>query len=201
MAFEDMKEHGTEAGARILASPCAAAGLLPACRGPCAHPGVRLLAHSTCLSIAMESITSPGSTLHALLLQRSRPSPPACRSLPRALLGSTLHALPSLCFPLAAVKAAGKWRQEGKTYEVQDGDIIHWCAALPGSFCICCMAVEVSRVCKTYEVQDGDIIHWCAACTEAVCTEPLGVCGGRCCGPLLKRAMSGTTACTQCVES
>ena len=26
----------------------------------------------------------------------------------------------------AAVKAAGKWRQEGKTYEVQDGDIIHW---------------------------------------------------------------------------
>lgn len=26
----------------------------------------------------------------------------------------------------AAVKAAGKWRQEGKMYEVQDGDIIHW---------------------------------------------------------------------------
>ncbi|KAL4858911.1 Obg-like ATPase 1 [Chlorella vulgaris] len=26
----------------------------------------------------------------------------------------------------AAVKAAGKWRQEGKTYEVLDGDIIHW---------------------------------------------------------------------------
>jgi ribosome-binding ATPase YchF (GTP1/OBG family) len=29
-------------------------------------------------------------------------------------------------FPVAAVKAAGKWRQEGKTYEVLDGDIIHW---------------------------------------------------------------------------
>ncbi|EFN55221.1 hypothetical protein CHLNCDRAFT_56178 [Chlorella variabilis] len=26
----------------------------------------------------------------------------------------------------AAVKSAGNWRQEGKTYEVQDGDIIHW---------------------------------------------------------------------------
>ncbi len=25
---------------------------------------------------------------------------------------------------LAAVKAAGKYRQEGKTYEVKDGDII-----------------------------------------------------------------------------
>jgi len=31
----------------------------------------------------------------------------------------------SPCVP-AAVKAAGKWRQEGKMYEVQDGDIIHW---------------------------------------------------------------------------
>ena len=26
----------------------------------------------------------------------------------------------------AAVQAAGKYRQEGKAYEVQDGDIIHW---------------------------------------------------------------------------
>lgn len=32
----------------------------------------------------------------------------------------------SACAPRAAVKAAGKWRQEGKQYEVQDGDIIHW---------------------------------------------------------------------------
>lgn len=27
---------------------------------------------------------------------------------------------------MAEVKAAGKYRQEGKTYEVQDGDIIHF---------------------------------------------------------------------------
>lgn len=27
---------------------------------------------------------------------------------------------------MSAVKAAGKYRQEGKTYVVQDGDIIHF---------------------------------------------------------------------------
>lgn len=53
--------------------------------------------------------------------------------LPRTTLcAASPLSLTTLCTVLcppslaAAVKAAGKWRQEGKTYEVQDGDIIHW---------------------------------------------------------------------------
>ncbi len=53
--------------------------------------------------------------LHGAALHLS-PAPPALQTPPRI-------APPASC---AAVKAAGKWRQEGKMYEVQDGDIIHW---------------------------------------------------------------------------
>lgn len=62
---------------------------------------------------------------------RASEAPHARTQLPRVCISArpprplALHPAPPAP-PGAAVKAAGKWRQEGKTYEVQDGDIIHW---------------------------------------------------------------------------
>ena len=117
---------------------------------------------------------SPGSTLHALLLQRSRPSPPACRSLPRAL-PAPRHWFNTPCAALSLLPSRS--RQGGGQVAARGKDIrgagrrhhplvrcvyyflLHW-------------VFRIVRLCKTYEVQDGDIIHWCVAlllvffCTE-----------------------------------
>jgi ribosome-binding ATPase YchF (GTP1/OBG family) len=46
---------------------------------------------------------------------------------------------------MAPIKAAGKYRQEGKTYVVQDGDIIHFQVC-----CTLCLGIPFSRMLASY---------------------------------------------------
>ena len=117
MAFEDMKEHGSEAG-ECGSVRCNAVN--------CRCRGVQRVQH-WCRQLGWVGVEGWPAGLAGVLgpcMRVLQPPSPLLLLLCCARAHSLDPTVPSS--PAAAVKAAGKWRQEGKTYEVQDGDIVHW---------------------------------------------------------------------------